>query len=273
MIKVNSKNLIAEKEKIKTAIKSYKGVNVHNGSLRISFMLPKSHSPKKVSLRMPPTLRNVEIAARTLANIKEDIRAGFYENNKDEFWARHFRFDVVRDGKPLTLKELVAEYSEANKGNLSDSVKSKIQTMENWLTKHEFDQKPIKQLTTKAIDKIRRETVSGNKKGAFEGCAVSTVNEYSQTLNRVLEFAVKRKYIKENPMSSVQRLAKDDYKLSREDKVVRPFTSAELNSVLAAINVRKTRLMATFLAWTGLRPRDESASVGRCRYGKEKDNN
>jgi len=151
------------------------------------------------------------------------------------------------------VRECFTKYKEAYKANLFFSVSCKINTAFNWLEEFGYADKPLKYVTTDALNKMRGKTVTGNKRAAFEGCAASTVNEYSQTLGRVLSFAATEKFIKDNQMKYVRPIAKDDSKLAPEDRVVKPFTLAQLNSLLLVIHLPKIKSMIQFLAWTGLR--------------------
>lgn len=173
---------------------------------------------------------------------------------KSDFWDTHFPLSSSPNIKNITVRECFSRYKEAYKGNLSFSVSCKLNTAFNWLEKFGYADKPLKYVTTDALNKMRGKTVTGNKRGAFEGCAASTVNEYSQTLGRVLSFAANEKFIKENPMKFVHPIAKDDTNLDPEDRVVKPFTLAQLNSLLRVIHIPKIKNMVSFLAWTGLRP-------------------
>jgi len=236
------------------ALQSAKGVTVHNGSLRVQFKIPGRLSPIKRSLGYPPTIMNIESAKLTLANIKRDVTNGLFDNDEERFWDTHFPLSGSPNIKNITVRECFSRYKEAYKGNLSFSVSCKLNTAFNWLEKFGYADKPLKYVTTDALNKMRGKTVTGNKRGAFEGCAASTVNEYSQTLGRVLSFATTEKFMKDNPMKYVHPIAKDDTKLDPEDRVVKPFTLAQLNSLLLVIHFPKMKSMAQFLAWTGLRP-------------------
>ncbi len=236
------------------ALKSAKGITSHNGSLRVQFKIPGRISPIKKSLGYPPTASNIELAKLTLANIKRDVANGLFDNDEERFWDTHFPLSGSPNIKNITVRECFSRYKEAYKGNLSFSVSCKLNTAFNWLEKFGYADKPLKYVTTDALNKMRGKTVTGNKRGAFEGCAASTVNEYSQTLGRVLSFAATEKFIKDNPMKYVHPIAKDDSKLDPEDRVVKPFTLAQLNSLLLVIHLPKIKGMVQFLAWTGLRP-------------------
>lgn len=56
-------------EEVLDAIKSAKGVSIHNGSLRLQFKVPDKTSAIRKSLAYPPTTKNIDLAVLTLANI------------------------------------------------------------------------------------------------------------------------------------------------------------------------------------------------------------
>ncbi len=282
---------------VEEALKNATNVDLHYGSLRVTFQEPNKPKKTKKSLRMPPTKTNIDLAVTTLANIKNDIGNGTYKNDPDKFWSTHFPTDPSNTRADISVEDCFEEYKVAKVNYISDSKFDKLKTALNWLRYFNLAHKDLNELTTERLERIRQKSVQSTKEelerkrevmfinklekeyGAtfiklmteselnklrnsfnkehplfFQGCSVSTVNEYTKSVKQVLDFAVKQKYIKDNPANDVEKLAKDTLKLLREDKDVRPFSQLELDSLLEVVHVPKVRLMIKFLAWTGMRP-------------------
>lgn len=235
------------------ALKSVKGITEHNGSLRVQFKVPGKTRAIRKSLGYPLTTKNLECASLTLNNIKRDVANGLFEHDEERFWATHFPSSASNHVSRITVETCFNKYIEEHDSTLSDSVIDKINTALNWLSHSNLAKKPICELTKSVLKKLRKKTVEGNKKDKFKGCAVSTVCEYSQTVSKILDYAVEEGHIKTNPMKEVPKLAKDDSRLDYGDRYVKPFTLAELQSLLNVIHIHEVKLMVKLLAWTGLR--------------------
>jgi len=242
-----------EDDPFKVALKAAKGVSVHNGSLRLQFKLPGQLGHTRKSLGYPPTLNNIDVAINRLRNIKQDIENGLFKYDEEEFWSKHFPTSTRNVGSLITLEACFKSYVEENDSVLSDSIRDKLNTALNWLSHYRLASKPLGHLTKTVLKDLRKKSVLGNSKTKFAGCTVTTVNEYSSTLRRVLDYAVEEEHLKENPMRLVPPLKKDDLNLEYYDRYVKPFTVSELDCLLATIHVPSVKQMVKFLAWTGLR--------------------
>ena len=242
-----------EDDPFKVALKAAKGVSVHNGSLRLQFKLPGQLGHTRKSLGYPPTLNNIDVAINRLRNIKKDIENGLFKYDEEEFWSKHFPTSTRNVGSSITVEACFKSYVEENDSVLSDSIRDKLNTALNWLSHYRLASKPLGHLTKTVLKDLRKKSVLGNRKTKFAGCTVTTVNEYSSTLRRVLDYAVEEEHLKENPMRLVPPLKKDDLNLEYYDRYVKPFTVNELDCLLATIHVPSVKQMVKFLAWTGLR--------------------
>ncbi|WP_371185654.1 tyrosine-type recombinase/integrase [Thalassotalea maritima] len=239
---------------IKLALSSASGIHVRSGNLYVQFKLPDKVKAVRKAIGYPATLENIEAAKLTLANIKRDINIGLYKHDPDTFWERHFPTNTAVHGLVnISLRECFAEYREENSGALTDPSSDKMTTAINWMNHYNYADKAVKFLTKDVLEKVRKKTVEGDKKAKFSGCATSTVNEYTKTVKKVLDHAVDKGYIKINPVPQLKKLPKDDFNSDAHDDDVRPFSQAELDSLLKAIHVHRIRLMVTLLAWTGMR--------------------
>lgn len=238
---------------VEAALKSAPGIQAHKGNLRVQFKLPDQEKPIRKSLGLPITLENVEVAKLTLANIKRDIANGLYSNDPERFWATHFPLSSSSINEVITTRACFAQYIESNDGGLSDSIKDKLKSAENWLDFYGLADKPITSLDKATLEKIRKATVSGNKEFKFSGCTVSTAKEYTLSVKKILDHALEQGYIKTNPVPTLKKLPIDNYNLECEDDDIRPFSRAELESLLEVVHVHKIKLMIKILSWTGMR--------------------
>lgn len=157
--------------------------------------------------------------------------------NKDLFALTTEKLDKIRQITVKGTKEELLQQREAAFVNKLEQ---------------DFGKPMLKTLDTKLIEKLRKQFERDNSI-AFMGCSVATVNEYTKAVKQVLDYAVKKQYIKENPAFSLDRLAKDTIKLIKQDDNINPFSQSELDSLLHVIHVPRTKLIIQFLAWTGIR--------------------
>ncbi len=238
---------------LEKALSSAKGITEHNGSLRVQFKVPGKARAIRKSLGYGLTEKNLINAKLTLDSIKRDIANGLFAFDEERFWSTHFPTSSSNGGSTVTVERCFNNYIDEHNSTLSDSVRDKLNTALNWLSHHKLANKPLRELTKTILKNVRKKTVEGNKSQKFAGCAVSTVNEYSQTVSKVLNYAVEEGYIKTNPMKDVPKLVKDNFSLVYEDRYLRPFTLQELQSLLDVIHIHETKLMVKLLAWTGIR--------------------
>ncbi len=287
---------VVQPTKLQKALKEAKGVEVHDGKLRIRFKLPDKPNYSWKSLRTTPTVNNVKHAVTTRENVINDIANHLYVNDPDAFWKKHFPLDPTNLKASITFKEVFEEFKEAKVNYLSDSKYDKLNTALNWLIHFNLADKDLSELTTEKLEKIRQTCVKNTKAQLIEqreslfvsklaheygesfiklmddkeinklrkkfekenpikflGCAVVTVHEYTKSVKQVLDFAMKKGYVKSNPAVEVEKLASDTIKLIQLENHAQPFSQQELDSLLDVIHLPKIKLMVTFLAWTGLR--------------------
>ncbi|TKB43541.1 tyrosine-type recombinase/integrase [Thalassotalea mangrovi] len=235
------------------ALGAARGVSVHHGNLRIQFKLPDKDFPIRKSLCYPPTKANIALAELTLANVKRDIANGLYNNDPELFWKTHFPTNHNANVKQITVRESFTDYYSKKNGSLSDSLKDKLKTAQNWLDHYRLLDKPISKISKEMLEDVRTLTASGNKKGNFQGCSASTVGEYTYTFSKVLRLSLSRGNIDVDPTIGLMKLPEDDNNHDSEDDDVRPFSQEELRSLLDVIHVPRVKLMVELLAWTGLR--------------------
>ncbi|NVK23843.1 MAG: tyrosine-type recombinase/integrase [Gammaproteobacteria bacterium] len=239
-------------EEINAALKEARGVQPHNGSLRVQFKTPDKGFVRK-SIGLSINVENIKVAKRILEDINKDIQNRLYQNDPEYFWSKHFPTNSESQTKNISVRACFSEYIEENSGGLSDSILDKLKSSLSWLNHYRVADKPIKSIDKPTLEKIRKSTVSGNKEAHFNGCAVSTVKEYTNSFKKILDHAVEKEYIKTNPVPTLKKLPKDNYDLECEDDDIRPFSQTELDSLLNVVHVPRIKLMIKLLAWTGMR--------------------
>ena len=256
---------LTKEQKIAKALKNAKNVNVHKGSLRLHFKKPGDEFVTKISLGIPPTISNIEIAVNKLAQIRGDIANGSYDVNPEAFWAKHFPTNTKNIFKKTTLADYFEIYRKENEGTFTFSTQNKFITCQNWVTQHGIIDLDIKEVNHRIINKLRTDSLLTRE--------CSTVREYSQTLRQVLYEAVTDDVIPFDPFLKVKKIKNSGLEL--EDEMVSPFSQVELDQLVAAVHIPQLKLMILFLAWTGLRPGEMKALAwedvdldNRCIYVK-----
>lgn len=229
-------------------LKAAKGISEYKGNFRVQFKLPDLKSAVRRSLGIMACEENLETAIASLSAIKRDIANGAYRVDPESFWDTHFPNSVKSESvKVFTVGSIFDMYEEENYADLTESLKSKFKSCKTWAARNKLIDLDIKELTHKHLNKARNSSA--------KNLAVSTVIEYSQTLNRIIQLAVEDAIIEYNPFLKVSKLDPDE-KLNED---VLPFTNEELTSLLNVVHVAQTKVMIEFLAWTGLRPGEMKA--------------
>jgi len=165
-------------------------------------------------------------------------------------WLAHFNL-ATKDLGELTTERL----NKIRQTSVMHTKAELIEKRELAFVSHlarEHGEQFVQLMDAREINKLRAQFEKNNPL-SFKGCTASTVNEYTKAVKQVLDFAVKQGYLSENPAVPVDKLASDTIKLIQLEEQAKPFSQKELDSLLNVIHLPKTKLMVTFLAWTGLR--------------------
>lgn len=157
----------------------------------------------------------------------------------------------VRQGKiihGITLKELLDEYADYEKPRIKNSTYYNHQTMINTLLDVFDKDSLVENLTPLIITDTLEKLMYGNK-----NLSSGYVSRYKYYLHKVLDYAVKHSYVKENPVDKV----KIDYKSPVNGQQIKDkfLEDDELEAVLGYL-YKNTRIYGELCEWlylTGLR--------------------
>lgn len=239
---INSKVETKRKDKSITVAKN---VVDRNGTLRIQIKLPDQERYIWKSIGYDTTKKNIDAAVAKLSIVKTAINMGLYNKDPAAFWQEHFPSskEAQTCNENLLLSDLFTQFEEEREHELSYSMMNKLKTCKNWAKRFKLLDKPVKDITTKHLNKMRQESLKTRKS--------VTVQEYSNMFRQVLKIAITDNIISENPFDNVRKLMNDDYDVDEE--IVSPFSKSELYTLIDAVHIPQTKALIEFLAWTGLR--------------------
>lgn len=199
----------SELTELQEALKKAKGVELHGGKLRIRFKLPDRANYSWKSLRITPTIKNIELAVKRRANVIEDIENHFYKNDPDEFWKRHFPLDPANLKAKITTQEVFVEFKTAYVNYLSDSKIDKLTSALNWLAHFNLSTKDLGELTAERLNKIRQTSVMHTKAELIEKRELAFVSHlakvYGEQFVQLMDVRelnkLRAQFEKEHPLS------------------------------------------------------------------------
>ncbi|KKM17110.1 hypothetical protein LCGC14_1679050 [marine sediment metagenome] len=137
-----------------------------------------------------------------------------------------------------TFTELAKVYLLAKEGSMTDSTRDSTLYKLYGIVDPEIGGIPVGELTQHRVDQFVNKRLRTVKK--------TTVHRDLTVIQAILRWAVKRKYIAENPI--------DGYDMPvRDDQVIRPATIAEIKALLTHSPEHLKRVL-TICAYTGARP-------------------
>ncbi|GAA6186443.1 tyrosine-type recombinase/integrase [Aliiglaciecola sp. NS0011-25] len=225
------------------ALQKATGIHLKNDKLCLQFKVPSKNVPVKRSLGWPLSKENLQMAELKLANIKLDIQNHSFKNDEQSFWEKHFPTHSSNLSK-IRLEECIDEYLSTQQNRISDSFASKLRTIKNWLKRESMLRKFISEITAAQIDDIRERKANQ--------CRAVTVNDYTFTLNRIFKYALKKGYVKNNPLKDITPLEPDD-NVDEDKYTVEPFSKDELKRLYNVIHIPQTKRIIKLAALTGLR--------------------
>lgn len=224
-------------------LKLAKNVEDRNGKVRIQIKIDGKYI--WVSTGLDTTAHNIDLAVTKLSEVKTDIISGIYKKDPNKFWLKHFPYSAKAKlaNKDALLSELFTQFYEEREHELSFSMLNKLKTCKNWVKKFNLLDKPVQDITTAKLNKLRQESLKTRK--------AVTVREYSNMLGQVLKVGIVNKVISEDPLENVRKITDDDFDVDEE--LIVPFSKEELYSVIDVVHIPQTKALIEFLAWTGLR--------------------
>ena len=189
------------------------GVEVHNGSIRISFMYR--------GVRCRETLRgwvvnnaNIKKAGNLRAAIVSDIQLGQFD------YATRFpesgavkKFTSTRTAH--TWADLVEIWKASKEADISRNTMVRVTAQLRSLSRIIGDETPINKIRHSDIMRYRMELLHGTtfygngQRPNRHGRAANTVDDYISLLCQLLRFAHRSKFITDKPFEYVPKLAKD----------------------------------------------------------------
>ncbi len=220
-------------------------VRSRNDKIGIQLKLPDKQKYAWVPTGLDTTKDNIDLAVRKISEMKTDIISGSYMEDQNKFWLKHLPYSpkaiLAHDG--ILLSDLFTQFKKEREHELSFSMMSKLKTCKNWVKKFNILNKPVQDITTAKLNKLRQESLKTRK--------AVTVREYSNMLGQVLKVGIVNKVISEDPLENVRKITDDDFDVDEE--LITPFSQNELYSVIDAVHIPQTKALIEFLAWTGLR--------------------
>ena len=164
-------------------------------------------------------------------------------------------FKVIRRGERMSFEELSTEYRESHVSCLSESSKDAFENHKKRLAQF-FSGRMLARIDTQMIERYkntrRQQPSRNNPDRTVKG---ATVNRELETLQCMLKFAVRRKYIHENPAFAVEHFPE-----RRERPPKRRITPDEFLRILYAAPLQ-LRVGITLLEQTGNRTYSELFSL------------
>lgn len=182
------------------------------------------------------------------ANHRKQISASTLENLENKIYEAYKQKDV------LTFEKVSLEWLKAYKGKVKPQTFSRTMTDYNRFIPHcSFSQKSIKAIDTLEIETYLEKTILDEK------LLEQAYKNLKSILNGIFKFALKRKYITENPMETVEVSTTNLVVLPKKTKEAVVFTNKERDLLKTYIkhdrdNYRNTAPYAILLSFQlGLR--------------------
>lgn len=144
-------------------LKLAKNVEDRNGKLRMQVKIDGKYV--WISTGLDTTAHNIDLAVTKLSEVKTDIISGVYKKDPNKFWLKHFPYSAKAKlaNKDVLLSELFTQFYEEREHELSFSMLNKLKTCKNWVKKFNLLDKPVQDITTAKLNKLRQESLKKRK--------------------------------------------------------------------------------------------------------------
>lgn len=232
-------------------IEDAKGVSLHRGSLRIAFRPPGHASQVKRSLGIPPTPRNVKLAANKLAAINHDIAIGTFS------WERHFPNDPMIERSKLGLhRALETLYLNHDHKAWKHSTRRRAENAVAAI------RRAVKDLE---LSKVGHNDAREARRALGDLYNYRVANAYLGVLKAVGRRAVAQGVAQTNMFASMELFKAPKGDTEAREAELTPadvYTMEEAKQLIAALHRENSRRLVTFLFWSGVR-HGEAAALRR----------
>lgn len=239
------------------------GITARNKSIQIAFTYQGKEC--RHSLKLRPTPANIKHAERKRRQIIDEIELGKFD------YAKHFpKSNIARKHTPeipCNIYESLLLTLERKKPTCEYSTWSRYKRMVDGRLKEAFGSYKLNELTDTDITSWI----------STLDLTAKTVDNHLNLLRATLSYAMRKRWISENPMEFVEKAKNFKNLKPSKEKVADPFTPDEISSILSACDgtmrnliqfafgtgLRSSELMA--LKWIDIEIENKKAYIRRAR--------